>query len=299
MDEFEVEIRVLGTFSSAIKPQLTKDIRVVSEYPNTEDPSLSETSVAVGLTAPSDFEAIYQAQKKLNQFLAFYSAMTLDHFKILLDVSKPIKSKKLTGNREVSEWEGTNFEFLDEFNPKILVESVMPHYSLLNEKGNEYLKIALEYLLLARFEEFAEFKILNCMVTLEALFSRSGDNTEIGYKISNRAATLLGKDQAHRIELRKEIKELYNLRSRIIHGDPLELSHDAFSSLFIWCNDAITRFLTLAKKHDNHNKIIERIDDAMIDNSILIELRKESSDLMDILDLEHGRLIDLEDKRHS
>lgn len=290
MDEYEVVITVRGVFYSNMKPQITKDIKIISERLNTTNLELSETVVSVTLESNSSSDAKYFAQKKLNQFLAFFSVMTLDHMKIIVNQDNPIKVTKLTGKRETIEYHDRVFHIGD-FNPKILSDKVLPQYPIINNKGNEYVRIAMEHLLRARFEGSVELIILNNIVALESLFSESKDSGEIIYKISNRVATLLGRDNAHRIWLRKEVRDLYKQRSRIVHGDPLELEPDAFGGLFIWTKEAILRFLTLVTKYPDHDTIIHKIDDAMIDNLSLDDLRKESSDLYDVIHPEHERII--------
>jgi len=65
--------------------------------------------------------------------------------------------------------------------------------------------------------------VLNSLTALEALLTHES-NAEIGYRLSLRVANLLKSDDASRLSLFKEIKEFYDLRSKIVHGSASKLS---------------------------------------------------------------------------
>ncbi len=58
-------------------------------------------------------------------------------------------------------------------------------------------------------------------LVLEALLCRGGGG-ELRYRVSTRAAILLGETPERRAEIRKEVTRLYDLRSAIVHGRPKE-----------------------------------------------------------------------------
>jgi hypothetical protein len=61
--------------------------------------------------------------------------------------------------------------------------------------------------------------LVDLWIGLEALFSESG--TDINYKAAMRIAYYLGASPDERQSLFKDVKESYNVRSRLVHGDPL------------------------------------------------------------------------------
>ena len=288
--DFEVEIKVLGEFPTYVKPQITQNIKVINEKLNTEDPSLSETVLSITTEAESDFDAEYFARKILIQFLSFYSATTLNHIRIIDDYNDPIKIKNLTGEREISLYPPTAYS-LTEFDSQFFLSKIFPYYSVMTKKGNEYLKIATEYIWRGAFEESAEISIIDCFISLEALCMRTNDNTELSYRISNRLAVLLGEDDKSRLNLRKAIRDFYNIRSRIVHGEYINLPREGHNSLFVWTRKAILRFFVLAEKYQNHDEIIDLIDDAMIDNKILEKLNEESCKLIDVIEEEYEKFL--------
>lgn len=288
MSDFEVELKVLGEFPNYIKPQIKKNIKVVNEKINDEDNSSSESTLSIILDAESELEAEYNARKVLSEFLAFYSVSTLNHIRIIDDYKDPIKVKNLMGDRKVVSFYPTDYS-LEEYDQEAFLNKILPYFSCITKKENKYLKIASEYLWRARFEQSSEIIVINCFIALEALFMRTNDNTELSYRLSNRVAVLLCEDGEKRLRLRKTIRDWYNLRSRIVHGEPTDLKRESHNDIFLITRETILRFFILAEKYQNHDEVIDLIDDAMIDNQILKKLNKESHKLIEILDLEHKK----------
>lgn len=285
MQDFEVEMKVLGEFPKYLKPQITDKIKIVKEKLN-DDESLSETTLLISVNSESDLNAEYHARKFLSQFLSFYSVTTLNHIRILDDYNEPIKIRNITENEESSSYYPTAYS-LEEYDDQFFLNKILPCYPTIIKKGNEYLKIASEYLWRGRFEESVEICIIDCFIALEALFMRTNDNTELSYRLSNRIAVLLSEHSEERLELRRKFYDLYKLRSKIVHGVPTELNFDDCKNIFSLTRDAILRFLVLAEKYPNHDKIVDLLDDAMIDNQILKTLNDESNTLIEAIDEAH------------
>jgi len=280
MNEYEVEIPILGRFPELLQKQITKDIKFLKEE-ELEEGETYRTFVTVTIAAEQPHDAIYSAQKKLNEFLAFYSVTTFQHMKIIDGIHNVTKAKLLTGKKDIFKHIGIDFIIL-EIDGKEILQKILPFFPIMNKTGNEFLKTAAEYLRRARWEFFSESKILDCVVALESLFSKSGEGTEIGFRISNRAAILLGENSAKRLELRKEVRDFYNQRSKIVHGVTVNFSFEEFKNLLILTNESILRLLELAKLGMSHDQIIDMIDDAMIDNSKIKDLRIKSDNLQNI-----------------
>lgn len=65
--------------------------------------------------------------------------------------------------------------------------------------------------------------VLNALTALEALLTNDS-HTELSYRLSLRVANLLESDDHLRLDRFKEMKEFYELRSKIIHGSASKLS---------------------------------------------------------------------------
>lgn len=68
----------------------------------------------------------------------------------------------------------------------------------------------------ARSASYLPAKIASYCTVLEALLSIDG--SEISHKISERTARLLGRDISERLEIFRNIKAAYNIRSKNVHG---------------------------------------------------------------------------------
>jgi len=86
------------------------------------------------------------------------------------------------------------------------------------KKEQRNLELALD--LYAR-EEFGSIDVVNALTALEALLL-NGSKTELTYRLSMRVAHLLGADAASRRTLFNEMKEFYDLRSTVVHGNELK-----------------------------------------------------------------------------
>jgi Apea-like HEPN len=78
------------------------------------------------------------------------------------------------------------------------------------------LDIALDRLNLARRRRSPSDQAIDGGICLEALLSN--DNQELTYKLQLRAALLLGTALPERQEIRKAVRDLYSLRSKVVHG---------------------------------------------------------------------------------
>jgi uncharacterized protein YecA (UPF0149 family) len=65
--------------------------------------------------------------------------------------------------------------------------------------------------------------VLNALTALEALLTNES-NAELSYRLSLRVANLLESDDASRLNRFTEMKEFYDLRSKIIHGSASKFS---------------------------------------------------------------------------
>jgi hypothetical protein len=83
------------------------------------------------------------------------------------------------------------------------------------------LEIAL--LLYNEDERTERMAVLNALTALEALLTNES-NAELSYRLSLRVANLLESDDASRLNRFTEMKEFYDLRSKIIHGSASKLS---------------------------------------------------------------------------
>lgn len=73
-------------------------------------------------------------------------------------------------------------------------------------------------------------RIVNFVTCLESLFNTS--DSQIGYSLRLRCSLFLERDKRRRMELSRDLKKIYNLRSKIVHGQetPRSILNDAEES---------------------------------------------------------------------
>lgn len=98
--------------------------------------------------------------------------------------------------------------------------------------------------------------IINLMIALEALLITEGEKIR-GY-ISKRTAQLIEKEAEKRNQISKEIKDLYDLRSHIVHGRGKKPTLKETRQLFKFARKAIQK--TLSLEILSKEKLIEKLD---------------------------------------
>ena len=271
-EKFEIEL-VLDRRLVHLKEDLvTQDIRIIKyEF----DPSLHSAIVTVDAEAYDD--AISKAVEKLENFLNLYFLYSFDARGI--SHSRQIASKSLSTGQQTTLVTAGAFlpkdfekETLDEINSGYLED--------IAEKHNEYLRIAMDYFRRGGMEHYIDNRVIDYFVSLEALYSKDEERTEMRYRFSNRIATLLGENTSDRLDIQKKARSLYNKRSALVHGSLKKLEDAEQGILFRWIRESILRFMSLSKIYPDHKTVMDKIDHAMIDNSVRDELRIKSQDLL-------------------
>jgi hypothetical protein len=272
IEKFDVELVLDRQLNHSIEGQVTHDIRIVKyNFDNRLH------SAIVTVDAEEYDHAVSKAIKKLENFLNIYFLYSFEARGI--NPSTQIDLKNLStgqirssiGSRVVL-GKGFKKETLDEINSNYLDD--------IPKKHNEYLRIAMDYFRRGRMEHYDDNRIIDYFVSLEALYSKDEERTEMRYRFSNRIATLLGKDIEDRLEMKEKARSLYDKRSALVHGSVTKLEDKEQGILFRWIRESILRFMSLSKFYLDHKTIINKIDDAMIDNSIRDKLRIKSEDLL-------------------
>jgi hypothetical protein len=83
--------------------------------------------------------------------------------------------------------------------------------------------LGIALLLYNQDERDVRLAVLNALTALEAVLTNES-NAELSYRLSLRVANLLESDDTSRLNRFAEIKEFYDLRSKIIHGSASKLS---------------------------------------------------------------------------
>jgi hypothetical protein len=140
-------------------------------------------------------------------------------------------------------------------------------------------------------EEFElEDKLIDLVIALEALYLIEKD--ELGYRLSLRVSVLLQNDIEDVSYVRELVKKGYDLRSDVVHGKSVKRVkiRDQVITLDKVVNDledivrkSIRRLIALGSRLNQHEKIVLRIDQAILDEKVREELIADSQDLVKLL----------------
>ena len=107
-----------------------------------------------------------------------------------------------------------------------------------------------------------EDSLIDYMVGLESLLGKQNERTEMGYRMAMRGAMVLSSGSADRYSRFRKLLDLYNLRSKIVHGENLEsnelsdsvdLAEEALRTCWHW-------FFTNWSEDSNNINAIDQID---------------------------------------
>ena len=170
---------------------------------------------------------------------------------------------------------------------KKLVTQIYDGLNLIDfsHKGNKFLDIAKKRFVTALSRTSKIDQLIDLMISLESLYVSSPG--EITVRLSNRMATVLGKNHADREDLWKFTKKVYNMRSGIVHGEGLRSTEingktytlDEIIQKLVQLNrQSILVFIKLVTHYDENNKIdkiSDDIDKSLINRNFLQEFRKK------------------------
>jgi hypothetical protein len=99
-----------------------------------------------------------------------------------------------------------------------------------------------------RYDRFDPERLLDMAFSFEAIFLNDGENKELSYRLSSRVARFLGNTVERRLEIFDTVKMLYNLRSKIAHGETLDKMRRGDAEKVNQVLDEAPRILTEALK---------------------------------------------------
>jgi len=141
-----------------------------------------------------------------------------------------------------------------------------------SSKSGKYINIALKRFNFGMEESDVEDKTIDFLIAFEALFlpDRKG---ELTYRLSNRVAILLGKDDADTEKIRKFMTKAYDLRSDIVHGKdvrPIKIEEktvplDKFvQKVEEYLRKSLKSFIALSRTHRKQQSIMALLDKSLL-----------------------------------
>ena len=99
----------------------------------------------------------------------------------------------------------------------------------------------------ATVSERHEESFLLYAIALECIVLPGMDGGELGYRLSQRVARLIGGDMRDREMLQKKTKELYGIRSKIVHSGFYEINEDDLNGMRTIAKTVVLRLLADAE----------------------------------------------------
>jgi hypothetical protein len=150
-------------------------------------------------------------------------------------------------------------------------------------KGNKFVELSKRRFISALSRTDPVDQIVDLMICLESLYVEGGG--EITVRFGSRVATLLSKNEKEREDCWIFAKKMYNLRSRIVHGEEIENTEingiqytydELLERLVNIARKSVLIYLQLLPQYSGNKKIDQIADDldkAVINRNFLKEFR--------------------------
>ncbi|MDD5531023.1 MAG: HEPN domain-containing protein [bacterium] len=135
-------------------------------------------------------------------------------------------------------------------------------------KESSPLNIALTRFNYAYERGRAEDKLIDMMVSFEALFLKGGEKAEFSYRLALRTAVLLENNGDERNKIFSSMREAYNARSKVVHGETMNiflneksiLAKDFVLQIEDYLRKSLNKFILLYKQGEKHDDILAELD---------------------------------------
>jgi len=129
--------------------------------------------------------------------------------------------------------------------------------------------------------EATENKIAYAVMGLEALYLKTEEKEELSHRLAQRVAKLLSFFEEEPIKVYKVVKKAYNIRSRFVHGSPLQNKKpqevkEILDNIIEYLRKSILTFIQLQKEK---KEFLSLIDDALLEKQKDIKLQDLIKDL--------------------
>ena len=127
--------------------------------------------------------------------------------------------------------------------------------SRLANQGFSCIRLAQDFLQTALYAERPDLKIVNLFISLEALYAATG------YKLALRLACLLELESQKRFELSQFVKDMYKMRSKIVHASySIQIEPNDVIRLIDLVRKSIFAHIKLAEKLASRTEVLRELD---------------------------------------
>jgi hypothetical protein len=131
-------------------------------------------------------------------------------------------------------------------------------------------------------------EVLYCLTALEGLLT-SESNSELSYRLSLRVASLLGPDDESRKRMFKDMKDFYDVRSKIVHGSGfnLKLKHQVLlkqiSTLREYLRRILLSIMALLKDGTSAGRLEQLFDEIVLDETLRKRVQADAAKYIHIV----------------
>ena len=150
-----------------------------------------------------------------------------------------------------------------------MIEQAKRDFEILADAENS-LKLAVRHSYQAAQTERAEDKVILYFICLDALYIEAPG--ELGYRLSQRVALMLGESEDERKGIFEKVKGLYRKRGSIVHGVSTSLSPEDVDSLRDYVHRSISMFFELKVLGKSKSDILNLLDSAWQSGKLIDEL---------------------------
>lgn len=126
-------------------------------------------------------------------------------------------------------------------------------------KGVGYLAVSVRRFGVSFEREMLEDSWIDLFVSLESLYSKTSEITEVTHRLATRVSRALSSSLEERKQLRKKIRDWYEIRSKIVHGLEVHLNRTVLQDLEELVRKSLN-WLVAHADYADHDKIIDMLD---------------------------------------
>lgn len=151
----------------------------------------------------------------------------------------------------------------------------------------KYIRLALRRFRSGIEENELEDRLIDLLIAFEALFLE--DPVEMAYRLSNRVAMVLGKNDSEADEIRETISEAYKVRSKIVHGKEapsikikgkvIELG-DLVQATEEYLRQSLKTIISLTDNRGSQKEMLKLLDESLISADSRSKLREKIASAM-------------------
>jgi len=225
------------------------------------DNSRVRASVQVTVS-PRTEDPVDKSRKQLISFLSLYNVLA----QVAAGIERDEGGNQVTGTGFLTSVSGTITIRLkptlsEEQRVALLTDATTlfrDNEEILDKSEYLHLRLAIDYYNFGKSSTRPEESLVNWMIALEALYSDSAQ--ELRHKLSVRAAWMLGETPQERLKIAKRMRELYDLRSEIVHGVQPRVSDNDIQTIESYVRHSIIRLLKRRDK-PTKEKILRELDE--------------------------------------